>query len=114
MKNNDGFTLVEVVFLLIVLSFGCLALAQASTVALHQASIAGRQDMRWATVQRWSDSLTVRGHGNVTAGADTIGDISASWTVDSIAPDLERVTMALEGTSHDAAWQDTLILHVYR
>lgn len=112
--REDGFSLVEVVFLLMVLTFGVLALAQASTVALHQASIAGRQDARWATVQRWSDSLTVRGHGNVDAGSDTIGDISAVWAVDSIEPDLERLTMALAGGVGAGAWEDTLILHLYR
>lgn len=112
--KQDGFTLVEVVFLLMVLTFGFLALAQASTAALHHASIAGRQDARWASVQRWSDSLTVRGHGNVTAGSDTIESISAAWTVDSIAPDLERVTLAVEGDANAGSWQDTLILHLYR
>lgn len=112
--KQDGFSLVEVVFLLMVLTFGCLALAQASTAALHQSSIAGRQDDRWVTVQRWSDSLTVRGHGNVAAGADTIDEISAAWTVDSIAPDLQRVTMAVAGNATAGSWQDTLILHLYR
>ena len=112
--REDGFSLVEVVFLLMVLTFGVLALAQASTVALHQGTIAGRQDERWVTVQRWSDSLTVRGHGNVAAGSDTIDDIRASWTVDSIAPDLQRITMAVSANEAAGAWQDTLILHLYR
>ena len=112
--REDGFTLVEVVFVLMVMTFGCLALAQASTAALHQAAVAGRQDVRWATVQRWSDSLTVRGHGNVTDGADTIDVISGAWTVDSIAPDLERITLALAADSSAGAWRDTLVLHLYR
>ena len=112
--NERGFTLIEMMFVLLVLAMGCLALAQASTAALHQASLAGKQDTRWATVQRWSDSLTVRGHGNVTAGSDVLEGITASWTVDSIAPDLERVTLALEATPSEGAWQDTLILHLYR
>ena len=112
--NEKGFTLIEVIVLLAVLTFGCLALAQASTVALHHASNAGRHDERWATVQRWSDSLTVRGHGNVTPGSGAIEEITATWTVDSIAPDLERVTMAVAGSAHAGGWQDTLILHLYR
>ncbi len=112
--REDGFTLVEVVFVLMVLTFGCLALAQASTTALHQASVAGRQDERWVAVQRWSDSLTVRGHGNVDPGADTIAPFAAAWTIDSIAPDLERVTMTVSADSALGAWQDTLILHLYR
>lgn len=112
--KNDGFTLIEVVFVMLVLMFGCLALAQASTAALHHTSVAGRQDVRWATVQRWTDSLTVRGHGNVAAGADTIDAIAASWTVDSIAPDLERVTVAVAAAEIAGGWQDTLILHLYR
>ena len=112
--NERGFTLVEMMFVILILSLGCLALAQASTVALHQATVAGRQDMRWATVQRWSDSLTVRGYGNVSAGADTIDGISGTWSVDSIAPDLQRVTLALSANVTAGAWQDTLVLHVYR
>lgn len=112
--KERGFTLIEMMFVLLVMAMGCLALAQASVAALHQASLAGKQDARWATVQRWSDSLTVRGHGNVSPGSDTLEGISASWTVDSIAPDLERVTMALEANPSEGAWQDTLILHLYR
>lgn len=112
--NERGFTLIEMMFVILIMSLGCLALAQASTVALHEASVAGKQDMRWETVQRWSDSLTVRGYGNVTAGADTIDGISASWTVDSIAPDLERVTMALSADQRAGGWQDVIVLHVYR
>jgi hypothetical protein len=70
--------------------------------------------VRWATAQRWSDSLTVRGHGNVANGGDTIDVISGVWTVDSIAPDLERVTLALAADSSAGAWSDTLVLHLYR
>lgn len=112
--KRDGFSLIEIMFVLMVLTFGLLALASASTVALHHASVTGRQDARWATVQRWSDSLTVRGHGNVSAGSDEIDGISASWTVDSIAPDLERVTVALDADGQAGEWTDTLILHLYR
>ena len=112
--NTRGFTLIEMMFVILIMALGCLALAQASAVAMHQASVAGKQDVRWATVQRWSDSLTVRGYGNVTAGADTIDGITATWTVDSIAPDLQRITMGLSADASAGSWQDTLVLHVYR
>lgn len=112
--NERGFTLIEMMFVILIMAMGCLALAQASTAALHQAGIAGRQDNRWATVQRWSDSLTVRGHGNVTAGTDSMDGITGSWTVDSIAPDLQRVTLALSANTAAGGWQDTLVLHLYR
>lgn len=112
--NERGFTLIEMMFVILIMAMGCLALAQASTAALHQASIAGKQDARWATVQRWSDSLTVRGHGNVAPGADTIDGITGSWTVDSIAPDLQRLTLALSADTSAGAWRDTLVLHLYR
>ncbi|MGH7482543.1 MAG: type IV pilus modification PilV family protein [Longimicrobiales bacterium] len=112
--RQAGFTLIEVMFVMVLLTFGLLALASASTVALHQSAIAGRQDVRWTAIQRWSDSLTVLGHGNVTAGSGTVDGISATWAVDSIAPDLERVTVSVTGDPDAGAWQETLILHLYR
>ncbi|HEX6588465.1 MAG TPA: type II secretion system protein [Longimicrobiales bacterium] len=112
--NTRGFTLIEMMFVILIMALGCLALTQASAMAMHQAAVAGRQDERWATVQRWSDSLTVRGFDNVSAGADTIDGITGSWTVDSIAPDLQRITMGLSADASAGGWQDTVVLHVYR
>lgn len=112
--KRDGFSLIEVMFVLMALSFGVLALLGAQTAALHQASTAGRHDARWAVEQRWSDSLTARGYGGVVAGGDTIGAVRGTWTVQAVATDLERVIVALEVDQSASVRRDTLVLHLYR
>lgn len=114
MRNTNGFTLIEVMVVIIVMSFGLLALGAASATALHKTSSAGHEDMRWVALQRWADSLTARGYGNVTAGSDQLDRISAEWTVSTLATDLEEVELIATADESVGGWQDTLILHIYR
>lgn len=78
-----GFTLVEVLVALVVLTVGVLALAGATAVAVRQVILADVTTERAAALQSVIEGLRARPYDSVTAGFDTVGTFRATWTVSS-------------------------------
>ena len=78
-----GFTLVEVLVALVVLTVGVLALAGATAVAVRQVILADVTTERAAALQSVVEMLRARPYDSLSAGSDTVGTFRATWTVSS-------------------------------
>jgi len=81
--SRAGFTLIEVLVALVVLTVGVLALAGATAVAVRQVVLADVTTERAAALQSVIEGLRARPYDSLTAGSDTVGTFSATWTVSS-------------------------------
>lgn len=82
--NRDGFSLVEVIVSVTLLSLVLMGLSGAAALGLSQMGKA-RQDMQYsADVQQVTDSLIAKGYNNVADGSTTIRGRSISWTVTTV------------------------------
>ena len=82
--NRDGFSLIEVLVSVTLLSLVLMGLSGAAALGLSQMGKA-RQDLQYsADVQQVTDSLIAKGYKNVAAGSTTIRGRSVSWTVTTV------------------------------
>jgi prepilin-type N-terminal cleavage/methylation domain-containing protein len=89
LSTNRGFTIVEIVVAIVILSVGLLGLV--TTAALVSRMIAQGQRYSMATAlanQRFEKLSALRTFGggctSLTSGADTVGRIVVSWTVTTV------------------------------
>lgn len=79
--NRDGFSLVEVIVSVTLLSLVLMGLSGAAALGLSQMGKA-RQDLQYsADVQQVTDSLIAKGYQNVADGSATIRGRGVSWSV---------------------------------
>jgi prepilin-type N-terminal cleavage/methylation domain-containing protein len=91
--NRDGFSLVEVLVSVTLLSLVLMGLSGAATLGLSQMGKA-RQDLQYsADVQQVTDSLIAKGYKNVADGSTTIRGRSVSWTVTTVNPKSQKLAL---------------------
>lgn len=78
--DRRGFTIVEVVIALIVLTVGVLGLAGTTAYIVRQVTLADVMTKRAAAFQTTIDHLQALPYANVTSGSDSVGDYSVQWT----------------------------------
>jgi len=89
----EGFSLVEVLVAITLLSVAMMSLAGAAALGLSQLGKA-RQDLQYAAdVQQVTDSLVGKGWNNVASGSSTIRGRPVSWTVSTLSPNSQRVNV---------------------
>jgi prepilin-type N-terminal cleavage/methylation domain-containing protein len=94
--NRDGFSLVEVIVSVTLLSLVLLGLSGAAALGLSQMGKA-RQDLQYsADVQQVTDSLIAKGYLNVTNGSATIRGRSVSWTVTTINAKSQKLAVVAQ------------------
>ena len=94
--NRDGFSLVEVIVSVTLLSLVLLGLSGAAALGLSQMGKA-RQDLQYsADVQQVTDSLIAKGYQNVATGSTTIRGRSVSWTVTTVNPKSQKLAVIAE------------------
>src|SRR5688500_2712541 len=90
---RTGFSLVEVLVAMMLLAFVMMSLGAASSLSLSQMAKA-RQDLQYsADVQQVTDSLVARGWNKVTDGSATIRGRAVTWTVATLNPKSQLVTV---------------------
>lgn len=90
---REGFSLVEVLVAITLLSVAMMSLAGAAALGLSQLGKA-RQDLQYAAdVQQVTDSLVGKGWNNVSNGSATIRGRPVSWTVSTLSPNSQRVNV---------------------
>ena len=83
LSGERGFSVVEAIVGIVMLSIGLIGLAKSSALGFSQVTRA-RQDMQYAAeVQQVMDSLRSRGYGLVASGSVAIRGRAVSWTVTS-------------------------------
>jgi prepilin-type N-terminal cleavage/methylation domain-containing protein len=95
-KSREGFSLVEVIVSVSLLSLVLMGLSGAAALGLSQMSKA-RQDLQYAAdVQQVTDSLVAKGYKNVTSGSQTIRGRSIAWTVTTINAKSQKVALVAQ------------------
>jgi prepilin-type N-terminal cleavage/methylation domain-containing protein len=95
-QARGGFSLVEVLISMSLLSIVMMGLGGAATLGLSQMGNA-RQDLQYAAdVQQVSDSLVATGWNKVTSGSATIRGRAVSWTVTTINPKSQKVAIVVQ------------------
>ena len=114
-QPRSGFSLIEVVVTMTLLSFVMMSLAGAATLGLSQMGKA-RQDLQYsADVQQVTDSLVAKGWNKVTDGSASIRGRSVAWTVSTINAKSQRVSLIVQrrgqaNTSY--VYSDTVTLYL--
>jgi len=91
-----GFSIVEVLIALILLSMVALGLAGSATLALSQVAKA-KQDLQYsADVEQVADSIVAAGYTNAVSGSETIRGRSVSWVVSNPTAKSRQVEMVVQ------------------
>lgn len=114
-QPNRGFSLVEVMVALSLLSVVMMSLAGAAALGLSQMTKA-RQDLQYsADVQQVADSLVGLGWNNVTTGSSNIRGRPVSWTLATLSPNSQKLTVVVErrGQANTSTiYSDTVMLYL--
>jgi prepilin-type N-terminal cleavage/methylation domain-containing protein len=114
---RSGFSLIEVLVAMTLLTAVMLSIAGAASLGLAQMGKA-RQDLQYsADVQQVADSLVSVGWNNVTTGSSSIRGRSVSWTARTLSPTSQQVTLVVSrrGQANTSlVYSDTLMLYLAR
>jgi uncharacterized protein (TIGR02598 family) len=114
-QSRGGFSLVEVLIAMTLLSVVMLGLGGAATLGLSQMGKA-RQDLAYAAdVQQVSDSLVAKGWNKVTSGSATLRGRAVSWTVTTINPKSQKVAIVAQRRGQantSVVYPDTVTLYL--
>jgi prepilin-type N-terminal cleavage/methylation domain-containing protein len=80
-SGRGGFTLVEVVVALIILTVGVLGLAGTTVWVVRQSTLAELSTERAAAVQTVVEQLRASDYATLAAGSDSVGRFDLSWSV---------------------------------
>ena len=129
LKARDGFSIVEILVGMSLLSVVMMGLAGAATAGLSQMAKA-RQDLQYAAdVQQVSDSLVAKGScvsasgqtwtqtcgNNLVDGSATIRGRSVSWTVTNVNTKSQKVTIVAQRRGQantSVVYSDSVTLYV--
>ncbi|HEV8355353.1 MAG TPA: prepilin-type N-terminal cleavage/methylation domain-containing protein [Gemmatimonadales bacterium] len=108
---RGGYSLVEMLLAIVVLSMGLLALAAGSAISARDMNRSRRDTQYWGDVQQVADSLLLTGWGAVTAGSTTVRGRAMSWTVTTVNANTKRLNILVTRyrySSLTASVQDTV------
>ncbi|HTF36905.1 MAG TPA: prepilin-type N-terminal cleavage/methylation domain-containing protein [Blastocatellia bacterium] len=95
-SDRRGFSLVEILIAVILLSLVALGLALAATLGLSQVGKAG-QDLKYsADVQQVADSLVAAGYNSATSGSESIRGRAVYWTVSQVSAKSRQIEMVVQ------------------
>ncbi len=78
---RSGFSLVEVVFAMLILSVGILGMAATTTTLVHQTNISALKTRRALATQQGIERVRGLPYDSVSSGSDSFGDFDISWSV---------------------------------
>jgi len=81
-RARRGFTLVEMIIAIIVMSIGIMGLAGTATYVVRQVGEGSTQTVAAALAAQLTDSLSSRRCSNIVAGNQTKRRVTLTWTVD--------------------------------
>ena len=115
LQLRDGFSIVEVLVGMSLMSVVMMGLAGAATMGLSQMAKA-RQDLQYtADIQQVADSLVAKGWNNVASGSQSIRGRALTWTVTTLNPKSQKVEIIAQrrGLANTSViYSDTLTLYL--
>jgi prepilin-type N-terminal cleavage/methylation domain-containing protein len=103
-ERTAGFTLVEIVIAVVILSIGVLGLAGTTAHAIRSTTIADLRSERMAARQSVIEQLRALPFDSVSSGTDTVGAYEVQWRSTARGPlgkDLRLITTG-PGLNHPA------------
>ena len=76
-----GFTMVEVIFAIMILAFGLLGMAGTTALVVRQVTIADLATERSAALQTTIERLQALPFSQLADGSDSVGIFQVAWTV---------------------------------
>ena len=76
-----GFTMVEVIFAIMILAFGLMGMAGTTALVVRQVTMADLVTERSAALQTTIERLKAEPFGQLTDGSDSVGIYDVTWTV---------------------------------
>ena len=114
-RSREGFSLIEVLVAITLLSVVMLSLGAGATLALSQMTKA-RQDVSYsADVQQVTDSLMAVGYNNVVAGSATVRGRAMTWTVSTPNANSQKINVIIprRGQANTSTvYTDTVALYL--
>ncbi|MGY8779798.1 MAG: type IV pilus modification PilV family protein [Longimicrobiales bacterium] len=95
-NSTRGFTLVELIVALVILSIGTLGLAGSTRHVVRQVALGRVTSERASALSSTIESLRALPYDDVAASTDSIGDYAIEWSVIS-GTDTKTVTIVLTG-----------------
>jgi prepilin-type N-terminal cleavage/methylation domain-containing protein len=99
-SDAGGFSLVEVIIAIVVISFGLLALATTTGYVSGQLNTSRLRTERSAAVQQAIEDLYATPFGTLANGSRQYGRYSVSWQLQSINYALTRIELVSVGPGH--------------
>jgi prepilin-type N-terminal cleavage/methylation domain-containing protein len=93
LRKTDGFSLVELMVVLVVLAVGLLPLAFVQTRSQQNVVDSGRYSQAMELAQLQLEAARSRGYGNVQAANGTAGSYAWNSTVQNVSFGLDQVTV---------------------
>lgn len=97
-----GFTLVEIVVSLVILTIGLLGLAGTNGFVIQQTSLAGATTERAVVRQSAVEEIRTRPFAEVTDSSWTRGRYEVSWTVTGSGKDYKTIELTATGPGLDS------------
>ena len=79
--SRSGFTMVEVIFAIMILAVGLMGMAGTTAMVVRQVTLADLTTERSAALQTTLEELRARPFDNLIDGADSVGIYQVSWSV---------------------------------
>jgi len=101
-NERRGFTLVELIVALFVLTVGLLGLAASTAWLLRLTMFAGAVTDRTAVRQEVVESIRARPLDDIADGSRTMGRFTVSWTVTETTDDSRTIEVVTDGPGLEA------------
>ena len=96
-SDRGGFSLIEVIIAMMILTIGVLGLAGTTAFLVRQVSLSDLMTERAAAFQTVIDRLQAVPYNSVTSGTDSVGVFAIRWTSVDDGPQNKIVTMVTVG-----------------
>jgi prepilin-type N-terminal cleavage/methylation domain-containing protein len=114
-SDRKGFSLVEVMISMTLLSVAIMSLAGAASLGLSQ-MVKARQDLQYsADVQQVADSLFAVGWNKVSSGSATVRGRAMTWAVNTISANSQKVDIVVQRrgqANRTIMYSDTVTLYL--
>jgi prepilin-type N-terminal cleavage/methylation domain-containing protein len=97
--DRQGFTLVEIMMVMVILSVGVLPIAVIQHQARREVNEADRHTQAIAVAQMQIEQMKSQGFGQAVAGNGTVGNVNWVAQVQNVSFGLDRITVT-------ASWQN--------
>lgn len=95
--SRRGFTLVEVIIAVVILTCGVLGMAGTTALVVRQITLSDLATERCAAIQTAIERLRAQPYSSLSSGSDSVGIFAVQWTVASSGTHAKSVRVVTTG-----------------